>query len=127
VFVDSHRIVQVLVNLLGNSIKYSPDYGHIIVEGKATRNSFLIQVIDNGYGVPEWAQKKIFDKFFQADIIMSQKVGGTGLGLNISKRIVEDHGGSIECISPVDQSKYPELPIGNERKGAIINISLPLA
>ncbi len=127
VFVDSHRIVQVLVNLLGNSIKYSPDYGHIIVEGKATRNSFLIQVIDNGYGVPEWAQKKIFDKFFQADIIMSQKVGGSGLGLNISKLIVEDHGGLIECVSPVDQKKYPDLPLDNERKGAIINISLPLA
>lgn len=126
-FVDPDRIVQVLVNLLGNSIKYSPDYGKIILEGKATKDSFVIAVADNGYGVPEWARKKIFDKFFQADIIMSQKVGGTGLGLNISRRIIEDHGGSIECISPVDQRKYPDLQLGNERKGAIFTITLPLA
>ncbi len=127
VMVDEDRIVQVLVNLLGNSIKYNPDHGKIIIQGRSSDRMFTVMVVDNGYGVPKWALKKIFDKFFQADILMSQKVGGTGLGLNISKRIIEDHGGSIDCSSPVDPGEYYGLVLNSERKGAVFSFTLPLA
>ncbi len=124
--VDIDRIVQVLINLLGNSVKYNPDGGSIIIDGSIHENDFSIEIIDNGYGIPDWAQKKVFDKFFQADIYMSQKVGGTGLGLSISRHIMEEHGGSIECVSPVPGEDYPGLPLNSERKGSIFTVNIPL-
>ncbi|OPY74327.1 MAG: putative sensor histidine kinase TcrY [Syntrophorhabdus sp. PtaU1.Bin050] len=86
-----------------------------------------MSVIDNGYGIPSWAQEEIFKKFFQADSIMSQKVGGSGLGLTITKGIVENHGGTIQCESPVPPEDFPELPLGGERQGAAFTIFLPTA
>ena len=127
VFVDYDRMVQVLINLLGNAIKYNPYQGKIIIHGLITRDSFSIIIADNGYGIPAWAQKKVFDKFFQADIYMSQKVGGTGLGLSISKHIIEKHGGSIQCASPISESDYPDLPLNLERKGTIFTVTMPIS
>ena len=124
--VDVDRIVQVLINLLGNSIKYNPDGGKIIIDGSAHENVFSILIIDNGYGIPDWAQKKVFDKFFQADTYMSQKVGGTGLGLSISKHIIEEHGGSIQCVSPAPKNNYPDLLLNFERKGAVFTLTVPI-
>ncbi len=127
VFVDSDRMVQVLINLLGNAIKYNPYQGKIIIHGLIQEDSFSIIIADNGYGIPAWAQQKVFDKFFQADIYMSQKVGGTGLGLSISKHIIEEHGGSIQCVSPISQSDYPDLPLNLERKGTIFTVTVPIS
>lgn len=122
---DKDRIIQVMINLLSNSIKYSPDGGKIIIKAERKGEKMIFTIADNGYGIPEWAKEEVFQKFFQADSIMSQKVGGSGLGLTITKGIVEKHGGDIYCESPVPKGEFPELPLGGERKGAIFVIRLP--
>ncbi len=123
---DEDRIIQVLVNLLSNSIKYAPDGGKILVELASNANELVISVADNGYGIPAWAQEEVFKKFFQADSVMSQKVGGCGLGLTITKGIVEEHGGSIRCESPLLQEEFVDLPLGGERSGTVFIVRLPI-
>ena len=125
--VDKDRVVQVMINLLSNSIKYSPDGGKIMVKLENEGGWMVLTVIDNGYGVPPWAREEIFEKFFQADNIMSQKVGGSGLGLTIARGIVEMHRGTISCDSPVPVGMFPELPLGGDRKGTIIVVRMPLS
>ena len=84
---------------------------------KRVRSFF--SVADNGYGIPSAVHGKVFERFFQADGIMSQRVGGSGLGLTIAKGIVEEHGGSIYFESPVPEGRFPDLPLGGDRKGTI--------
>ncbi|HYA13473.1 MAG TPA: HAMP domain-containing sensor histidine kinase, partial [Syntrophales bacterium] len=122
---DKDRMIQVIINLLSNSIKYTPDEGRIIVRAERDGEEFIIAVADNGYGIPAWAKEEVFKKFFQADSVMSHKLGGSGLGLTITKGIVEKHSGSIQCESPVPDGDFPDLPLGGERKGAIFIIRLP--
>lgn len=124
--VDKDRMVQVTINLLSNSIKYTPTGGKIILNARNQEKELVLTVADNGYGIPAWAQKEVFKKFFQADSIMSQKVGGSGLGLTISKGIVEEHGGTISCRSPLSPEQFPDLPLGGERRGAAFEVRLPL-
>lgn len=124
--VDKDRMVQVTINLLSNSIKYTPEGGKIILNAQNRGKELILTVTDNGYGIPAWAQDEVFKKFFQADSIMSQKVGGTGLGLTISKGIVEEHGGSISCRSPLAPDQFPDLPLGEERQGTVFEVRLPL-
>ncbi|MEA3357959.1 MAG: HAMP domain-containing sensor histidine kinase [Thermodesulfobacteriota bacterium] len=123
--VDKDRIIQVIINFLSNSIKFTPDGGSIIINAESRGKEVIFSVADNGYGIPLWAQENIFKKFFQADSIMSQKVGGTGLGLTITKAIIEEHGGSIRCESPVLEESFPDLPLGADRKGTIFVFRLP--
>lgn len=122
---DRDRIIQALVNLLSNSIKYSPEGGKIILIVKKVEDETILSVADNGYGIPSWAQERVFEKFFQADSIMSQKVGGSGLGLTITKRIVEEHGGTISCESPIKPGEFNDLSLDSERKGTLFVINLP--
>jgi signal transduction histidine kinase len=126
IMADKDRIIQVLINLLSNSIKYTPDGGKILVGVEAVASEVVVSVADNGYGIPLWAQDEVFKKFFQADSVMSQRVGGCGLGLTISKGIVEEHGGAISCESPIPEGRYPDLPLGGERKGTIFAVRLPI-
>lgn len=124
---DKDRMIQLLINLLSNAIKYNPDGGKIVLKVEGGADVVRFVVADNGYGVPDWAQAQIFEKFFQADSFMSQKVGGTGLGLPITKEIVEIHGGSIKCRSPLPDGLFPDLIRGGERKGCIFTATLPLS
>jgi len=91
---DEQRITQVLLNLLGNAIKFTEE-GEVRVEAKASNGTFLVSVSDTGPGLSEADQKKIFEEFRQADSSSTRKKGGTGLGLSIAKRIIEMHGGRI--------------------------------
>jgi hypothetical protein len=127
VAVDQDRLIQVMINLLSNSIKYSPDGGKILINAQVQGKEIILSVADNGYGVPLWAQEKIFSKFFQADSIMSQKVGGSGLGLTISQGLVEEHGGRITCESPLPPEQFPDLDLGGERLGTRFNVHLPIS
>jgi len=124
--VDRDSIIQVLINLLSNAIKYNPDGGCINLGVELSAGQIRFQIADNGYGVPENAREDIFKKFFQADSLMSQKVGGTGLGLTICKGIVEMHHGMIVCDSPLPSGLFPDWPLGDERRGAVFTVTFPL-
>jgi signal transduction histidine kinase len=109
---DEQRIAQVLLNLIGNAIKFTEE-GEVIVEASVSNETFLISVSDTGPGLSEANQKKIFEEFHQADGSSTREKGGTGLGLSISKKIVEMHGGRIWVDS---------IP----RKGSTFRFTLPV-
>ena len=91
---DERRLNQVLLNLVGNAIKFT-ETGGVDIEVKALDDDFLVVVSDTGPGIPPPDRAKIFEEFHQVDNASTRKKGGTGLGLSISKRIVEMHGGRI--------------------------------
>jgi len=127
IHVDKDRMIQVMINVLSNAVKYTPDGGMILIKVEQKVKDTFIYIADNGYGVPVWAKEDIFKKFFQADSVMSQKIGGTGLGLTITMGILERHGGSISCESPLPEEQFPGIPVGGERKGTVFVIQLPTA
>ncbi|MEJ2117026.1 MAG: ATP-binding protein, partial [Alphaproteobacteria bacterium] len=92
---DPDRLEQVVTNLLSNAVKYSPKGGRVFVTAEGRANTVRISIRDEGSGIPEEFQKKIFSKFAQADSSDTRAHSGTGLGLAISKAIVEHHGGTI--------------------------------
>jgi GAF domain-containing protein len=91
---DGRRLSQVLLNLVGNAIKFT-DKGEVAIRASATNGAFTVAVCDTGPGIPAVDQAKIFEEFQQADSSITRKKGGTGLGLSIAKRIIEMHGGRI--------------------------------
>lgn len=97
---DHTRISQILSNLLGNAIKFTPEGGHIDLTARWTDGHLLILVKDSGPGVPEEKKNKIFEKFAQ---IGSKDRRGLGLGLYISKVLVEAHGGKLWVESSADK------------------------
>ncbi|MCJ7516010.1 MAG: ATP-binding protein, partial [Dehalococcoidia bacterium] len=92
---DEGRLRQVMVNLLGNAIKFSKDGGKITVKAGAEDGKVLVQVTDCGIGIPKEAIEHLFERFYQGDGSITRNYGGNGLGLFISKQIIEAHGGSI--------------------------------
>ncbi len=99
VFGDHDRLMQVMSNLLSNAAKFSPHGGKVDVGAVRHGHSVRISVTDCGPGIPKAFQRNIFDRFSQADSSDTRQVGGTGLGLNISKAIVEKHGGNIGFVT----------------------------
>ena len=109
---DERRLTQVVLNLVGNAIKFR-DAGAVIIKATSTNGSFTVAVQDNGPGISKADQGKIFEEFQQADNSATKKKGGTGLGLSISRRIVELHGGRL----------WVESEIG---KGSVFSFTLPV-
>jgi signal transduction histidine kinase len=99
---DERRIAQVLLNLVGNAIKFT-DSGEVWIDVALENGDLVVSVSDTGPGIPETDREKIFDEFRQAEGSITQKKGGTGLGLAIAKRIVELHGGKIWVESEVEK------------------------
>ena len=97
---DQRRLSQVLLNLVGNAIKFT-DEGEVLISAAAAQDRFTVSVRDTGPGIPPEAQARIFEEFQQADNSVAHKKGGTGLGLAISKRIIEMHGGELRVESAV--------------------------
>lgn len=93
--VDEQRLKQVLANLLSNAIKFSPDNGTVTVEAKSTDAEIMVSVSDQGLGIPQDFQNKIFHRFAQADSSDTRQKGGTGLGLAITRELVKRMGGTI--------------------------------
>lgn len=92
---DERRLTQVLQNLVSNAIKYSPDGGEILIKGEVHPRYVTISVKDRGIGIPVHEQGRIFQKFARLDNALDRKTEGTGLGLFLSKAIVEAHNGRI--------------------------------
>ncbi len=101
IFADSDRLVQVIVNFLSNAIKFSPPGGKVTIQTSEQDGWFECRVSDQGRGIPEEFRKKVFEPFTQVDAKDETTKKGTGLGLTISRSIVEQHGGVIGVDSEV--------------------------
>ncbi len=112
VLIDSKLMSEVILNLLSNAIKYSPSGTKVTLNVREEGDTILIEVIDQGYGIPEKYQERIFDKFFRVKDEAAQDEKGTGLGLSLVKEIVELHRGTILVESEV-------------RKGSTFRVILP--
>jgi GAF domain-containing protein len=114
---DGRRLTQVLINLVGNAIKFT-DAGEVAIKAEANNGLFYVSVRDTGPGISATDQAKLFQEFQQADNAITRKKGGTGLGLAISKRIIEMHGGKIWVESqPGQGSTFAfTLPVIVERQ-----------
>lgn len=98
---DKDRLEQVLLNIVGNAIKYTPPHGKVDVLLTRDLQNAIIRVQDNGVGVPKEDLNRIFERFYRVDKARSRQMGGTGLGLAIAKEIVDMHKGSIQANSPL--------------------------
>ena len=114
---DHDRLTQVLANLLSNAAKYSPRGEKVEITVSCRDGLGRVSVADRGPGIPREFQGKIFGRFTQADASDSRKVGGTGLGLNISKTIMEKHGGAIGFDTEAGRGTtfHFELPLSEEK------------
>lgn len=97
---DKNRLVQVLTNLISNASKYSPVGSHIVISIERVEGNLQIIVKDNGPGISQADQQKIFDAFYRVDNQITRSESGTGLGLSIVKSLIEAHGGKISIESP---------------------------
>ncbi|MBM4454758.1 MAG: PAS domain S-box protein [Chloroflexi bacterium] len=109
---DQGRLMQVVVNLLSNAIKFSPDGSEITVKAENTGDEILVHVTDQGVGIPEEAQPRLFQRFYQVDGSATRSAGGSGLGLYISRQIVDAHAGRVWVKS-------------KEGKGSTFSFSIP--
>lgn len=111
--IDVDRIEQVIANFLTNAIKYTPAGGPIVVVVETNASEAMVKVTDSGIGIPESAQSRLFERYFRAP--GSEKAAkGIGLGLYVTKRLVEAHGGKVEVTSEVG-------------KGSTFSFTVPLA
>ena len=102
IFADYQKIQQILYNLISNAIKYSPENDKVDIVVTKDENNFKIAVHDNGIGIDPKYHGKIFAKFVQLDSAYTKKESSTGLGLTITKELVELHGGKISLISEIN-------------------------
>lgn len=103
VYADKDDIERVVLNILTNSIKYTPDNGEIKIYVGFVYNDAYIKVFDNGIGIPEDDLSRIFERFYRVDKARTREMGGTGLGLSIAKEILDKNGGSIDIKSKVEE------------------------
>lgn len=105
-------VERMLINLVENSAKYTPESGSVSVRASAQDGAFRIEVEDNGIGIPPEHHERIFERFYRVDKNRSREIGGTGLGLSIVKHIVIQHGGTINLRS-------------SEGEGSTFTVELP--
>jgi signal transduction histidine kinase len=115
VTIDGPRIAQALNNLVTNAIKFTPAGGAVTVSVHMQDHSLVTEVRDTGIGFCEEDIPKLFTSFRQLDMSTTRSVGGTGLGLNIAKALVEAHGGKLSAMSP------------GRNKGSVFTFTLPFA
>ncbi len=106
------RLKQVVVNLLDNAIKYTPEGGKIAVRVQAESSLAVLEVVDNGIGISPKALPHVFERFYRSEQIQARKARGTGLGLSMVLSIVEAHAGKVSVKS-------------RENEGALFRVELP--
>ncbi len=109
---DQSRLQQVIVNLLDNAIKYTPEGGSVSVNVRTESDKAVLTVADTGIGISEEAQSHIFERFYRTDKARSRQLGGTGLGLSIVKSIGAAHGGrvSVQSVEGAGSTFHFEIP-----------------
>jgi len=110
---DEERLERLLMNLLHNAIKYSPDGGTVRITAEAQPDAVVVAISDEGVGIPELDQARVFERFYKVDRARQRGLGGTGLGLAIARHIAEAHGGRIWLES-------------TEGAGSTFSVSLPI-
>lgn len=110
---DRERLTQVMMNVVSNSIKYTPDGGIIQVSAGREGSRVWLEVSDNGIGIPKADRNRIFERFYRVDKARSRESGGTGLGLSIAKEIIDQHHGVIRIVD-------------KEAPGLTIRVELPV-
>ena len=96
---DRERILQVIMNILSNALKYTPDGGEITMTAGCSPDRVWLEVADNGIGIPPEDRERIFERFYRVDKARSRESGGTGLGLSIAQEIIRQHEGSLVLVS----------------------------
>jgi len=121
VYVDENRFIQILYNLIGNAIKFT-DKGVISISAMQKGDMVEINITDTGIGIPKEKQEDIFKSFEQVDSSDKKKYSGTGLGLFITKQLVDTHGGTIDVESQVDKGSrfFFTLPKTEEKPEVIL-------
>lgn len=110
---DRGRIEQVMLNVLGNAVKYTPDGGHIRVTAGTVGERVWMEVADDGIGIPKADRSRIFERFYRVDKARSRESGGTGLGLSIATEIVQRHNGTLSLVD-------------REGPGTTVRLELPI-
>lgn len=96
---DAQALRMAISNLVSNAIQYSPDGGEVLVEVEALNGELRLDIRDQGPGIPEHEQGRVFERFYRLDKARSRKLGGTGLGLAIVRHVMSSHGGRVELES----------------------------
>lgn len=124
VFADDDRIMQVLANLLSNAAKFSPRGSTVLIKVSRKDKNIRVEVTDSGPGIPAEFRSRIFQKFAQADSSDTRQKGGSGLGLSISKAIIEKHNGIIGFESELNKGTtfFFELPEWRETEVTVGNV-----
>jgi len=114
---DRDRMIQVVTNLISNAHKYTPKGGTITVKGWCENGHLLLDVRDTGIGIAPADRERLFSRFFRAENAIATQEGGTGLGLVITREIIERHGGQIQVESELGQGSTfrISLPLGSKR------------
>jgi signal transduction histidine kinase len=115
VCVDRNRIMQILINLLSNALKFTPPGGTVSIEVKEEDDKACIIVKDTGVGMPASETAKVFERFYRVDKSRSRKSGGSGLGLTIVKKLVEAHEGTVEIQSNLNEGTRVVIMLSKEK------------
>lgn len=119
-YADPQRMKQVLNNLVANAIKFTPPEGTVTIRARPYNDDFvMISVADTGYGIPQEDHQHVFERFYQSKHTLQSRMGGYGLGLSIAKLIVEQHGGSIDFESSLQEGTtfYFTIPAFKRQQG----------
>lgn len=132
-YIDTPRIIEVIINIIGNAIKYTEPPGKIVVKAHADDGKIVVSVEDNGRGIPKDKYDHVFEKFTQVNVLKDE-VKGTGLGMFITKNLIELHNGKLWFKSSIDEKDhgtifYFSLPILKEKpfdehegEGAVVKL-----
>lgn len=110
---DPDRLDQILNQILGNAVKFTPAGGSIAIHAGSENRTAILDVIDSGEGIPMALREKVFEKFFQGESTLTRRAGGTGIGLYLARALTEIHGGTIAAVE-------------SQGMGAHIQIRIPL-